>query len=588
MMARTLPSADVVLVGVGWTGGILARELTHANLHVVGLERGAPRVPGEFVAPQIHDELRYALHYELAQDLSRETLTFRNDVREVARPMRSYGSFIPGEGVGGAGVHWNGATWRFQPYDFEIRSRTIARYGAKAIPADCLLQDWGVTYDQLEPYFDRFEYTSGISGKAGNIKGAIQPGGNPFEGPRQRDYPTPPLEQSYAEHLFAETAKQLGYHPFPRPSANLSRPYRNPDRQTLGRCVYCGYCERFGCEMNAKSSPLLTVIPTALATGRFDLRPHANVIRVNLDSAKRRAVSVTYVDLRTGEELEQPADLVCLTSYTFNNVRLMLQSKIGHPYDPATGRGVVGRGYTYQGRGGASLIFDDKVFNPFMGSGALGTTIDDFNGDNFDHDGLGFLHGGNISTGNSGGRPITSHPVPPGTPRWGSAWKHAVARYYGREMGISAMNACLPYRQNYLDLDPHYTDALGQPLLRMTFDWGPNERAASDYMAGVCERIAKTLNPTYVSASRIGQSHYSIASYQSTHNCGGAVMGTDPSASAVNRYLQSWDVSNVFVVGASAFAHNSGYNPTGTVGALAFHTAAAIVNRYLTRPGSLV
>jgi gluconate 2-dehydrogenase alpha chain len=587
MMARTLPHADVVLVGVGWTGGILARELTHANLQVVGLERGAPRVAGEFVAPQIHDELRYAIHYELAQDLSRETLTFRNDVRGVARPMRSYGSFIPGDGVGGAGVHWNGATWRFLPYDFEIRSRTIARYGAKAIPADCLLQDWGVTYDELEPHFDRFEYTSGISGKAGNIKGATQPGGNPFEGPRQRDYPTPPMAASYAEHLFAETAKQLGYHPFPRPSANLSQRYRNPDGQTLGRCVYCGYCERFGCEMHAKSSPLETVIPTALATGRFDLRPHANVIRVNLDSTRQRAVSVTYVDLRTGEELEQPADLVCLTSYTFNNVRLMLQSKIGQPYDPATGRGVVGRGYTYQGRGGASLLFDDKVFNPFMGSGALGTGIDDFNGDNFDHDGLGFLHGGSISTGNSGGRPIASHPVPPGTPRWGSAWKHAVARYYGREMGISGMNACLPYRQNYLDLDPHYTDALGQPLLRMTFDWGPNERAASDYMADVCERIAKTLNPTHLSTSRIGQSHYSIASYQSTHNCGGAVMGTDRSTSAVNRYLQSWDVSNLFVVGASAFAHNSGYNPTGTVGALAFHTAEAIVNRYLPRPGSL-
>jgi gluconate 2-dehydrogenase alpha chain len=340
--------------------------------------------------------------------------------------------------------------------------------------------------------------------------------------------------------------------------------------------------------MNAKSSPTLTVIPTALATGRFDLRPHANVVRINLDSAKRRAVSVTYVDLRTGEELEQPADLVCLTSYTFNNVRLMLQSKIGQPYDPATGRGVVGRGYTYQGRGGASMIFDDKVFNPFVGSGALGTVIDDFNGDNFDHAGLGFLHGGSISTGNSGGRPITSHPVPPGTPRWGSAWKRAVSKYYGRSMGISAMNACLPYRQNYLDLDPQYKDALGQPLLRMTFDWGPNERAASDYMAGVCERIAKTLNPTFLSTSRIGQAHYNIAFYQTTHNCGGAVMGAEPSTSAVNKYLQSWDVSNLFVVGASAFGHNSGYNPTGTVGALAFHTADAIVNRYLKRPGRLV
>jgi gluconate 2-dehydrogenase alpha chain len=593
MMARRLQPADVVLVGVGWTGGILARELTRANVRVVGLERGAPRVSREFAVPHSHDELRYALRYELAQDLSRETVTFRHDTRGVARPMRAYGSFMPGEGVGGAGVHWNGTTWRFLPYDFEMRSRTIARYGAKAIPRDAFIQDWGVTYDELEPYFDQFEYVCGISGKAGNIKGEIQPGGNPFEGPRRREYPTPPLAPTYSAHLFAEAAGKLGYHPFPRPSANLSEPYTTPDGQRLGRCVYCGYCERFGCEMNAKSSPHLTVIPAALSTGRFDLRPHANVLRINLDSAKRRAVSVTYLDLRTGEELEQPASLVCLTSYTFNNVRLMLLSKIGRPYDPASGRGVVGRSYTYQGAASASLFFDDKVFNTFMGTGSVGQVIDDFNGDNFDHAGLGFLHGGSISVGNSGARPIAYHPTPPGTPRWGSAWKQTAARYYNRSFGIGAQNACLSYRQNYLDLDPQYTDAFGQPLLRMTFDWGDNERQASEYMASVCERIGKSLNPSHLAAGRLGRvgtpgSRYSIVPYQSTHNCGGAIMGSDPSTSAVNKFLQSWDVPNVFVVGASAFAHNSGYNPTGTVGALAYWAAHALVSRYLARPGRLV
>jgi gluconate 2-dehydrogenase alpha chain len=341
--------------------------------------------------------------------------------------------------------------------------------------------------------------------------------------------------------------------------------------------------------MNAKSSPHITVIPAALASGRFELRPHANVLRINLDAARRRAVSVTYIDLRTGEELEQPASLVCLTSYTLNNVRLMLLSKIGRPYNPATGRGVVGRSYTYQGSADAALFFDDKTFNTFMGTGSVGQVIDDFNGDNFDHAGLGFLHGGSIAVGNSGARPISYHPTPPGTPRWGAAWKQAAARYYNRAFGIGAQNACLAYRQNYLDLDPQYTDTFGQPLLRMTFDWGSNERAASVYMAQVCERIGKTLAPSHLAARALrAGSRYSIVPYQSTHNCGGAIMGGDPSTSAVNKYLQSWDVPNVFVVGASAFPHNSGYNPTGTVGALAFWTAHAVVSRYLKRPGSLV
>ena len=127
----------------------------------------------------------------------------------------------------------------------------------------------------------------------------------------------------------------------------------------------------------------------------------------------------------------------------------------------------------------------------------------------------------------------------------------------------------------------------------MTFDWGTNERTASEYMAGVCERIGRSLNPSHLAARGLGRpgaagSRYSIVPYQSTHNCGGAVMGGDRSTSAVNKYLQSWDVPNVFVVGASAFAHNSGYNPTGTVGALAYWTADALVSRYLPRPGPLV
>ena len=76
--------------------------------------------------------------------------------------------------------------------------------------------------------------------------------------------------------------------------------------------------------------------------------------------------------------------------------------------------------------------------------------------------------------------------------------------------------------------------------------------------------------------------------YQSTHNTGGAIMGASPRDSVVNRYLQSWDVSNVFVVGASAFPHNSAYNPTGPVGALAYWVADAIRTRYRQRPGALV
>jgi gluconate 2-dehydrogenase alpha chain len=154
-------------------------------------------------------------------------------------------------------------------------------------------------------------------------------------------------------------------------------------------------------------------------------------------------------------------------------------------------------------------------------------------------------------------------------------------------MGIGAQIGDLAYRGNFLDLDPTYKDAYGLPLLRLTYDWGPNERRASAYLREVCERLARALNPRAVTSNDDSQGQYSIVPYQSTHNTGGAAMGPEPATSAVNRYLQSWDVANVFVVGASAFPQNAGYNPTGTVGALAYWAAHAITTRYAKRPGLL-
>ena len=577
----------MILTGVGWTGSILAKELGQAGLKVVGLERGGYRdtIP-DWEYPATHDELRYAIRYDLMQDLSRETLTFRNNIKQMARPMRQLGSFLPGEGLGGAGVHWNGQTWRYLPWDFQTRSRSVARYGPGAIPEGSTVQDWGITYDELEPYYDRFERLCGMAGKAGNLKGQIQAGGNPFEGPRQQEYHNPPMKTSYAGSLFKEAATTLGYHPFPQPSANCTQPYTNPDGAQLGACVYCGYCERFACEVFAKASPQTTVLPAAFKTNNFELRTYANVTRVNLDTSRKRAVSVTYVDLKTGQEFEQPAEIICLTSYIFNNVRLMLLSGIGKTYDPATGEGVVGRNYAYQAFTGANVFFEDKVFNPFMGAGALGVVIDDFNGDNFDHSGLGFIGGASIAVPTNGGRPIGFHPTLPGTPPWGRAWKHSVARYYNRTLAISAQGGVLAYRGNYLDLDPTYRDAFGLPLLRMTFDWGPNEHKASAYLAGVIDRVAKALKPAKYTVSQISP-HYSIVPYQSTHNTGGAIMGGDPRTSAVNKYLQCWDVPNVFGVGANAYPQNPGYNPTGTLGALTYWVADGIKNRYLKQPGLL-
>jgi gluconate 2-dehydrogenase alpha chain len=584
-MAARLPSVDVVLVGFGWTAAMLGQELTDAGLKVVAIERGAWRdTSTDFAVTFAQDELRYYWRRALFQEPAHETLTFRNSTDQTALPMRHLGSFLPASGVGGAGIHWNGQTWRFLPTDFVARSHNEQRYGA--LPPDMTVQDWGVAYDELEPYYDKFEYICGISGKAGNIKGKIQEGGNPFEGPRAREYPNPPLDMVYGPTLFAAAAKELGHKPFPCPAANMSRPYTNPLGVTLAPCTYCGFCEKYGCGNYSKSSPQTTILPVLMRKENFELRTGCEVLHVNRDGSGKRATGVTYVDMQ-GNEYEQPAQLVILCAFALHNVRLMLLSGIGKPYDPATGEGVVGRNYAYQIVSGVDVFFDDKILNPFVGAGSLGMGIDDFNGDNFDHTGLGFIGGGYLACWNTNGRPIEHHPTPKDTPKWGAKWKAAVKKNYLTSATISTHGAVMSHRGNYLDLDPTYRDIMGRPLMRLTFDYTDNEHRMSDYLTDRATDIAKAMKAREINPKK-RTGHYSIVPYQTTHNTGGAIMGDNPRTSAVNRYLQSWDVPNLFVMGACAFPQNPGYNPTGTVGALTYWAADAIRNQYLKNPGPLV
>ncbi|KYG57712.1 GMC family oxidoreductase [Planococcus maritimus] len=570
-MATTLDKVDVVTVGVGWTGGIIAAECAKEGLKVMGLERGKERSTEDY--SMVHDEYRYAIRYELMQDLSKETITFRNSRNQKALPMRQLGSFLLGEGLGGAGTHWNGQTWRFLPYDFEIKSMTDAKYGANKLSSEYTLQDWGITYDELEPYFDKFEKTAGISGEDKN----------PFWGKRSSDYPTPAMKKTPLLSKFETATSNLGYTPFMMPSANLSEAYENPDGQQIGACQYCGFCERFGCEYGAKTSPEITVVPAARETGNYDIRFNSNVVEVMKEGD--RVTGVRFIDTVTFEEFIQPAEVVVLTSYVMNNAKLLMVSEIGQMYDPETGQGSLGKNYAYQILPGASGFFEDQM-NVFMGAGALGMTIDDFNGDAFDHSDLDFIHGGSISMTQTGARPIATNPLPPDTPAWGAEFKKASIENYTRTLSVGSQGASIPHRDNYLTLDGTYKDIYGMPLLQLTYNFTDQDRALHKYITERTTEIMQEMGAkTVVGRSPI--SDYDIVPYQTTHNTGGTIMGGDPATSVVNNYLQHWDMENLFVVGAGNFAHNGGYNPTGTVGALAYRCAEGVI-KYSKDGGSLV
>ena len=590
-MPKRLPSRDVVIIGLGWTGSILAEQLTAEGLEVVAIERGPWRdTATDFSVGYAPDELRYRIQHELFLRPAQQSLTFRNTMREEALPVRNWGAFMLPNGVGGGGTHWNAEMWRFLPTDFVLRSHLTQRYGAKFLPDDMTIQDWGVTYDELEPHYERFEYLCGASGTAGNLQGAIQPGGNPFEGPRSKPYPLPAMKQGYGHALFADAARNLGYHPFPQPSGNVSQAYTNPLGVQMGPCSYCGFCEWFGCANYSKASPQTTLLPLLTRRDNFEARTLCEVTRVNLDRSGRRATGVTYVDT-SGTEWEQPADLVLLCGFQLFNVQLLLLSGIGAPYDPQANTGAIGRNFTHQTVSSAIGFFDNKKyrFNPFMSAGAIGMCIDEFNGDNFDHAKLGFVGGGYMGQVQTNGRPIETTPVPPGTPLWGHGWKQALRDNYLSTIyaGAGVHGSFYSYRDVYIDLDPTWKDRFDRPLPRMTIDFHENELKMSEFLTQKYVEIIRAMGAKQV-VPQVRKGPYDVTAYQTSHLCGGAIMGSDPKSSALNRYLQSWDVPNLFVMGATAFPQNAGYNPTTTVGALAYWSADAIRSRYLKSPGPLV
>jgi len=556
--------ADVCIVGVGCTGGILAKELSSSGLKVVGFERGPAPKKSDY-APR--DSIRFLVRTEQLEWVRHEPTTTRKKAGEAARLQYRTS---PLNVLGGALLHWTGQVSRYLPGDFKLYTNEILSGNAERAGADLTgydIIDWPLSYDDLEPYYERFEWEFGVSGHAGT---------NPFAGPRKRGYPLPPLRHSARMELFAEACKQLGYHPYDTPAGILSQPYRPPppfDTRIRERpaCVYCGHCNFYGCHVHAKAATLYTTIPVAVETGNFDLRTNCKVFRVNSDSVGR-VTGVSYFD-PDGQVREQRARVVILCAFMFEHVRLLLLSKTD------TGRfakglantsGYVGRNILAHGDVRAMGLFGAFIINGFIGPGSAAMRIDDFNGNNFDHAGLGFIRGGTIGTSGDG-TPVTRIDVlPPGVRSWGQEFKEYYTRYYTRTMDLNMQPETLPHKANRVDLDPRHRDRWGLPLPRVTFDFHQNEHRLQKFMAGVGEKIMSATGADKVWTEGKGRPN---------RWAGGTRMGADPKSSIVNEHCQTHDVPNLFIVGSSVFPTMSGYPPTATIAALSYRTAEYILSQ---------
>lgn len=554
--------ADVVLIGLGAAGGIAAHVLTQAGLDVVALEAG-PRVDASMIRlDQIHNDFRSPLSRPKFRD---EIPTWRSSSSETAGP--SPWPMLMVNAVGGSTIHYDCASFRFLPWHFAARSQTVARYGEGVIPPGSTLADWPLDYEELEPYYDEVEHAIGVSGKAGNLRGEPDSAGNVFEGARSRDYPMPPVRQSGWMNLLADAARGLGWHPFSVPSAVNSEPYNgNPE------CTFCGYCQCGGCYRSAKGSLDVTLIPRAEATGhlRIETGARATEIEVGPEGLARGVRCV-----QAGRERFESGRVVLLGGFVFENTRLLLLSRsTAFPAGLSNNHGQVGKHFMVHLIPFAHAVFPGRRLNRFNGSGAQIICLDDWNADNFDHADLGFI-GGSLLASKQEVKPVsaTTDLPPPGVPRWGSAWKGWL-----RTNAVSVGSAFgqienLSYETNVLDLDPVVRDSYGVPVVRVTHRVGEHERRGWDFMRAKLEMWLAEAGAAQTWSGEQMQA-------DGRHPYGGTRMGNDPETSVVDRFGFSHEVPNLGVIGASTFPTTGGHNPTLTLQALAWRTAAHLVERW--------
>lgn len=533
----TRDAVDFVIIGSGAAGGVMASELAKAGFATVVLEQGPWLEQKDFG----HDELAVMQRGAYINDHRRQPNTFRRRPEEQAKvqPAIEYARM-----VGGGSVHFTANYWRFHPDDFRERSLFGNVPGAD-------LRDWPITYDELEPYYTKAEWELGISGLAG---------ANPFDGPRSKPYPLPPLPVKSSGVLLDRAAKKLGLHSFPAPLAILSQPYRG-----RAACSECGYCEAFGCEMGAKSSTLAALIPGAVATGNCEIRPNSYVQRIET-GADGRVNAVLYFDARR-RNIRQRAKAVIVCANGAETPRLLLlSSSTRHPHGLANANGQVGK----------YLMFDTGIFvhgvfakplNEYKGA-VVSRVIQDY----YAADPKRGFYGGAGLDARYDLYPMTFalDGMPKDEPQWGAEWKKNLGHRYTRMMGILAHLSCLAVERNSISLDPKVKDAWGLPAMRVTFENHADDLKNMQWAADRSQEVLEAAGAEKIWQDKVVSMTYSL------HLMGTCRMGDDPRHSVVNRWHRTHEVKNLFLVDGSSLVTCGRQQPTETIQALAFRAAGHI------------
>jgi choline dehydrogenase-like flavoprotein len=544
---KTTDEVDFVVIGSGAAGGIIAKELSENGYRVVVLEQGPYLTEKDF----IHDEIKVLNQDLLTNHPDLQPNTFRKTPDEKAKRQRAvaYGRL-----VGGTSTHFTANFWRFHEIDFHERSKVGPVPGAA-------LADWPITYADLEPYYTKVEWEIGVSGLAN---------ASPFDPPRSKPYPMPPLPVKSGGVIFERAARKLGWNPFPAPMAILSQP--RPGRSA---CINCGFCLGFACEVGAKSSSLATAIRMSEKTGRCEIRPNSYVHRIELDANGRATGAVYFDEKRDIQRQKSKAVVVCANGAETPRL-LLLSANKQFPDGLANSSGMVGKHLMFNS-GALSVGVFEHPLNDYKGF-AVSRVLHDFY--QLDPDKVGF-HGGGGLDARFDMTPINFAlgGLPPGSPRWGKGFKDALSHNFTRTVEILCHGTSLPVENNSFSLDPDLKDAWGLPALRMTYKDHPDDVKLSNWLNARAAELLEAAGAEKQWSYPAGEQEFSV------HLLGTCRMGNDPKTSVINSDHQTHDVKNLFLCDGSSLVTSGRGQPTMTIEALAFRAGDRI--RALAKRGDL-